>query len=158
MPVVVRHLGAPSLQKLDNVKRRRFPDVIDVALIGNPAHEDFGPPHRPAPVIEGVGHLGRNEFGHGRVDLVRELDEAGVVLEGLELPRQVQGIDGDAVPTQPRAGIERHEAKRLAGRGVDDLPGVQAQAAAHHGDLVDQPDVDRAKGVFQKLDHLRRVG
>ncbi len=156
--VVVGHLSAPPPEKLNYVERRGLPDVINVALVSNPAHENLRALHRPAPVVERIGHLDRNEFGHGRVDLVGELDEARVVFQGLELPRKVQRIDRNAVPAQTGAGIEGHETEWLAGRGVDDLPGIQSKAAAHHGDLVDQADVDRAEGVLQQLDHLRRVG
>jgi len=47
---------------------------------------------------------------------------------------------------QARAGIEGHEAERLAGRGIDHLQ-VSSQAAAHNGDLVDQPMLT-ARKVF----------
>ena len=38
----------------------------------------------------------RDVRGHRRVDLAGELDEASVVVERLEDPGQVVGIDGDA--------------------------------------------------------------
>ena len=94
--------------------------------------------------------------GHGAVDRVRELDEARLILQTLELPGQVQGVDGDAVPTQARTRtrIERHEPERLRCRNADDFEGIQAQPAAHHRDLVDQGDVHGAKRVLEELHHF----
>ena len=51
--------------------------------------------------------------------------------------------------------IEGHEAERLGLRGVDDLPDVDIEVAAHQRQLVDEPDVDRAERILQQLHHLR---
>ena len=61
-------------------------------------------------------------------------------------------------PPSPGPGKERHEAERLGRRRLDHFPDVDAHAAAHHGDLVDQADVDHAERVLEQLDHLGHLG
>jgi hypothetical protein len=95
---------------------------------------------------------------HRAVDLVGEVDEPRLEAVDPRLPGQVQGVDRDAVPTQPGPRVERHEAERLAAGGVDDLPHVEPERPAHQRQLVDEADVDRPEGVLQQLDHLRRLG
>ena len=91
---------------------------------------------------------------HQPVDVPRQLDEARLHTGLLGLPTQVEGIDGDAVPSQTRAGVERHEAEWLGGRGVDHLPDIDFDAVTHQRNLVHQSDVDHAERVFQQFDHL----
>ena len=55
----------------------------------------------------------------------------------------------------PGPGLKRHEAVRLGGRRVDDLPDVDAHAVAEHRDLVDERDVDRPEDVLEQLGELR---
>ena len=55
---------------------------------------------------------------------------------------------------QSRPRIEGHEAEGLGLRGVDDIPDVNPEVAAHERQLVDEPDVDGAEGVLQQLHHL----
>jgi len=62
------------------------------------------------------------------------------------------------MPAQAGAGVKGHEAERLGGGRLDHLPDVDAELVAHDRHLVDQPDVHRAEGVLQQLDHLRRAG
>jgi hypothetical protein len=61
------------------------------------------------------------------------------------------------MPTHPGPRVEAHEAERLRGRGVDDLPDVDLEALAEHRQLVDQGDVDRAEDVLEQLGQLCRV-
>ena len=72
------------------------------------------------------------------------------------LPRQVERVDRDAVPAQPRAGIERLEAERLGRwrRAITSHTSMPI-ACEHHLHLVDQRDVHRAVDVLQQL---RRLG
>ena len=55
-----------------------------------------------------------------------QFDEPRVVPELLGLPSQVEGVDRDAVPTQPRAGVEGLEPEWLGRGGGDHLPNVDA--------------------------------
>ena len=54
-----------------------------------------------------------------------------------------------------RSGVEAHETERLRGRGVEDVPDVDAHPVEHDLELVDEGDVDGAKDV---LDELRGLG
>jgi len=126
--VVVGHLSAPPPEKLNYVERRGLPDVINVALVSNPAHENLRALHRPAPVVERIGHLDRNEFGHGRVTSSASWMKRALYFRVLSFQERYRGSDRNAVPAQTGAGIEGHETEWLAGRGVDDLPGIQSKA------------------------------
>ena len=55
-------------------------------------------------------------------------------------------------------GVKRHEPEGLGGGGVNYVPQVQAHLIRQYGQLVYQPDVDRAEGVLQQLGHLRLFG
>ena len=61
------------------------------------------------------------------------------------------------MPAHSRARLEAHEAERLRGRRVDDLPDVDPEPVAELGQLVDESDVDGAKDVLQQLRQLRRL-
>src|SRR2546427_13274904 len=67
-------------------------------------------------VVQPVGHLPHPELGHLGVDLARDLDETGLVVERAHLPGEVVRVDGDAVPAQPRPGRELHEPDRKSTR------------------------------------------
>ena len=61
-------------------------------------------------------------------------------------------------PPRPGPGLELHEAERLAAGRLDDLPDVDAEPVAEHGELVDQGDVDAAEDVFEQLGHFGHLG
>ncbi len=57
-----------------------------------------------------------------------------------------------------RAGIEGHEPKGLRRRRLNHLPRIDPQVIAELGHLVYQPDVDRAKRVFEQLGGFCHAG
>jgi hypothetical protein len=54
--------------------------------------------------VQGVLNLADRVARHGGVDLGRQLDEAGRVINGFQLPRKVERVDRDAVPAQAGPG------------------------------------------------------
>src|SRR5262249_36767787 len=108
-----------------------------------------------AVLVQGELELLDDVVGHLDVDLAGELDEPRRDAELPSLPRQVEGIERDAVAAPARARIEAHEAERLGRGGVEDLPDVDAHAVEDHLELVRERDVDRPEDV---LDELRRLG
>src|SRR5439155_25082688 len=70
-------------------------------------------------------------------------------------PREVARVDRQAMTADTGPGGERHEAERLGGGGLDRRPDINAQIGSEHRELVDQRDVDVAKGVLQELRELR---
>ena len=105
-------------------------------------------------VVECVLNLIHHEVRHLPVDVTGELDKSRFDSSLFGLPRQIERIDGDAMPAQAGARIERHEAEWLGGRGVDHFPDVDAHAVAHQGDLIGEADVDHAECILEQLDHL----
>ena len=104
--------------------------------------------------VEAGGDLVEDEVGHGGVDFAGQLDEAGVEVELLGLPGEIERVDGDAVAAEAGAGIEGLEAEGLGFGGVDDFVDVDAHLHAELLELVDQGDVDAAVDVFEQLGHL----
>ena len=103
---------------------------------------------------QALHHHGR----HGRVDLAGELDEARVQAVFARLPGEIERVDRDAVPAEPRPRIEGHEAERLGLGRLDHLPDVDAHGRVDHLELVDEGDVDGPKNVLGDLDRLGRRG
>ena len=58
---------------------------------------------------------------HLPVHLVSSRDELSVELERVRLPREIEGIDGDALAARTDAGSEARETEGLGRRGRDDL-------------------------------------
>src|SRR5262245_18412322 len=92
---------------------------------------------------------------HAAVDLSGQLDEPGRDAILPRLPREIKGVDRDAVTTEARTRIERLEAERFRLGGLDDVPYIDAPPLEGDLQLVHQGDVDRAKDV---LEDLRRLG
>lgn len=105
-------------------------------------------------VVEAGGDLVEDEVGHGGVDFAGELDEAGVEVELLGFPTEVEGVDGNAVAAEAGAGVEGLEAEGFGFGGVDDLVDVDAHLHAELLEFVDEGDVDAAVDVFEELGHL----
>ena len=80
---------------------------------------------------------------------------SGVEAELARLPRQVEGVDRDAVAAETGTRAEAHEAERLRRRRVDDLPNVDRHPVAELRELVDECDVDRAEDVLEQLRQFR---
>ena len=94
------------------------------------------------------GELERHMAVAGHPDVVPVIDP-DAVFGGL--PCQIKRIERDAVAAETRAGIKRHEAKRLGGCRANYLPGIDAQRVTEPGHFVRHADVDCAKRVLQKL-------
>ena len=78
-----------------------------------------------------------------------------MLTELASLPREVERIDGDTVPPQPRTRIEGHESKRLGLRSLDHLPDIDPHGFVDQLQFVHQRDVDGTKDVLQEF---RRLG
>ncbi len=155
--IVVPHIGALGPQQFDHVQRRRLAHVVNVLLIRHTQHQHDAPLERLAGLVQRVLDLVHPVLRHLGVDLASQLDEAGIVVERLELPGEVMRVQWNAMPTHARSRRELHEAVRLGRRGLDHLPHVDPQLVAHDRGLVDQRDVHRPEGVLQQLDHLGRL-
>ena len=142
---------------MDDIERRRFAHVVDIALVGHAHHVHARALERLGVIVQRVLNLVHDEVRHLAVDVAGQLDEARLDAGLLGLPRKIERIDGNAVAAQAGAGIKRHEAERLGGRGVDHFPHVDAHAVAHQRDFVHQADVDHAERVFEQLHHLRHA-
>ena len=81
-------------------------------------------------LAHGVDDVFDDEVGHGRVDFSGQLDEAGVKIELLRLPREIERVDGDAVAAEAGAGIEGLKSEWLGLGGADDFKQVDAHAHA----------------------------
>src|SRR2546430_7987480 len=72
-------------------------------------------------------------------------DEVGGLVHLANPPRQVGGVDRDAVAAPARSGVEGLEPERLGGRGVDDLPHVHVEPVArseeHTSELQSQSNL-----------------
>ena len=152
--VVVVHHGTAALEPLHDRVGGRLAVVIHVGLVCQSEDQHPRPPHGLPGVVERLHDPADHVVRHRRVDLARQFDEprAHAVLE--RLPRQVEGIDGDAVTSEARPGKEGHVAEGLGGGGADHLPDVDAHRRVDHLELVDERDVDRAKDVLEQLGGL----
>ena len=151
MRIVVRHPRSSPFQQLHDGVGGRLAIVVHVRLVGEPQKQHTRSADRLAGVVEGVHDPRHHVVGHRRVDLAGELDQprALPILEGL--PREVEGVDGDAMAAQAGPGIEGHEAEWLRRGRIDHLPHVDSHLRVDHLELVDQCDIDRSEDVFREL-------
>ena len=156
--IVVRHVRAIGGKEAEDIEGGRFPDIVHVTLVGYAEHQDARAVDGLLFGVQSGSHLPHHELGHLAVDLRGQLDEAGPIVERTHLPRQILGIDGNAVPSESRSGHEFHEAERLRGRRLDDLPHVHVESVRDERQLVHQRDIDGPERIFQDLDHLRGLG
>src|SRR5262245_11029275 len=97
-------------------------------------------------------------IGHANVDLSRKLNEASVEIEFFGFPREIEGVDWDAMAAQTGAGIERLETEWLRRGRLNDLPYVQTHTQAEQFEFVNQCDIDASIDIFKKLRHFRSSG
>src|SRR5262245_50305332 len=109
-------------------------------------------------MVEPLAHHGRDHGWHPTVNFGCQTDKSRLKIQCLELPSEVVRIDGDAVTSQSRTRIEWNETEGLRCSGVDDLVDIHTQHVTHQRQFIDHPDVDTAKGVFKKFDHLGAFG
>lgn len=152
--VVVRNVGALEVKLVDDFDGGRVARVVDVLFEGDAEREDFCAAYALAVLVERVGDFRDHVARHAQVDLRGQLDELGVEVEFACLPREVVGVDRDAVAADAGAGVERHVTERFRRRRVDDLPDVDLHAIAQERQFVDERDVDAAENVFEQLGHL----
>ncbi len=152
--VVIADARAFALEHGHDVERRRFAQVVDIALVRNAQQQHRRSANRFRVTVQRVRHLVNDMMRHRAVHVSRELDEASLEPDLLHLPRQIKRVDGDAVAAQAGARVERHEPERLRGGRLDHLPHADAEAVAHERKLVHEPDVDGSEGVLEELHHL----
>src|SRR5450756_2700689 len=124
MAVKVADVSSPPAQLLEHFERRGLTKVADVLLVGDTEYEHACATHGSTDGIERKRYLVYDVARHGIVDLARRLDKLQVDIVLLGFPRQVEGIDGDAVPPDARPWVERHEAIWLGLGSFDDLPDI----------------------------------
>ena len=83
---------------------------------------------------------------HRIVDVATGVDDPGVVAQLVRFPREVVGIDADAVSTD-EAGAELEEVP-LGTSGFEYFVRIDADAFEDDTELIDERDVDVALGVF----------
>src|SRR5262249_61058070 len=141
--IEIIHRAASVLQQFHYLKRRAFADVCDILLVGEADDQYVRRTKRDVlPAIECLLELADYVFRHRDVDFARELDEARTDAKLARFPRQVERIDGDAMPSESGTGIERHVTEWLGLGCLDDLPDVYIHGAVDHLELVDEGDVD----------------
>ncbi len=157
--IVVVDPGAAPFEELHQTKRRAFPRVLDVLLVGD-ADDEHPRPVEAAPALrverqgEPLHHVGR----HGGVDLAREFDEARRPVELPGLPGEVERVDRHAMPAEAGTGVEGHEAEGLRLGGLDHLPDVDPHGVVDQLQLVHERDIDRAEDVLGQLHGFGRPG
>lgn len=156
--IIVKDLGPLFAEVLYDFKGGGFPHVVDILLVGNAQDKNLGAleafPAGIQGIVEAADHVGR----HVGVDLAGELDEVGAEIHLLGLPGKVEGVDGDAMTAQPRAGVEGHEAEGFGGGAVDRFPDIDVHLVGQHLQLVDQGDVDAPERVLEDLGEFGGLG
>ena len=156
--IAVVDVRALVLQELDELVRRRLAVVIDVLLVGEAEHEDAGALDALAGVVERVGHLADDVPRHAGVDLAGQFDEPRPHAVLGRLPRQVEGVERDAVAAEAGARVERRESERLGLGRLDHFPDVDPHPVEGDLELVDERDVDRPEDVLEQLAGLGHTG
>ena len=67
-------------------------------------------------------------------------------------------IQRDAMSTDSGARIKRHIAERFRCGTFNHFPDINIKLLAHQCNLINETDIDRAEGILEQLDHLRRLG
>ncbi len=153
--VVVRDVCSQLQEFGDDLECGRLADIVDVALVGHAEDENVRSADGLPDVVQKDHRAFDNVVRHLVVHIAGEFDESRCEVVLLGLPGQVERIQRDAVPAEPRPGIEGHEPERLRLRGLDDLPHVDLHALAQEGKFVHEGNVDDAERVLEELRHLR---
>ena len=100
-------------------------------LVREAEQQDARAVHRSLVVVQDRHDASDHVVGHAAVHFVGELDEAESLADpALDPPREVRGVDGQAVAADAGPGSETHEAVGLGRRGIDRRPDVDAEARA----------------------------
>src|SRR5262245_60871592 len=109
-------------------------------------------------MVEPLTHHGRDHGWHPTVNFGCQADESSLKIQRLELPSEIMRIDRNAVTSQSWARMEWNETKGFSRGCVDYFVDIYAQYVTHQRQFIDHPDVDTAKGVLKKFDHLGAFG
>ena len=88
---------------MDDIERRGFAHIVDVALIRTPMMWIFEPFTGFDDIVQRVLDLVNDKMRHLAVDVAGEFDEARFNAGLLGLPGQIERIDRNAVPAEARA-------------------------------------------------------
>src|SRR5262245_45032746 len=100
-------------EQLDDVQRRRFPNIADVLLVRDPAKMNPRTLDWFADGVESIADASDHIFRHRGVHMSGQLDEPALEAVLPRLPRKIVRVNGDAVAAETRPRVERHEAERL---------------------------------------------
>ena len=143
------------LQLLDDTQGGTLAVIVYILLVCHAEHQHSGAVQCLAVAVEYLAATLHGVFGHVVVYHHGSLYHRCMEAVLARLPGEIIGVQGNAMPAQPRSGIECGEAERLGLGCLYHFPKVDAHAVAQDGQLVNQPNVDVAVGVLQNLGHLR---
>src|SRR5215510_4888135 len=109
-------------------------------------------------MVEPLPHYGRDHGWHPTVNFGCQTDKSSLKIQCLELPSEVMRIDRDTVTSQSRTGIEWNKTKGFSRCSIDDFVDIHTQHITHQRQFIDHPNVNTAKGVLKKFDHLGTFG
>lgn len=59
--------------------------------------------------------------------------------------------------TKPKPQIKKHKSKQFHLDHFDDFPNIDLKIITHQNHLINQPNIDNTKHVFQQLNHLNTI-
>ena len=84
--IVIAHLSALLLQKMDHIQRRGFTQVINIGFIGHAQNQHLAAIGRLLHQVERILNLAQRVARHIGVDLGGQFNETGVIVQGFKLP------------------------------------------------------------------------
>src|SRR5690242_2479087 len=130
------------------LQRRRFADVIGVALVSHAERENLGAIDAFALRVQSVGDAPYDKGGHLAVDVSRQLNQPRLASFHARFPGQIIGIHGNAMTAESRTRVERHETERFGFGRFDDFPNINTKAVASERYFIGERDVHTAKSIF----------
>src|SRR5262245_25677593 len=109
-------------------------------------------------MVEPLAHHGRDYRWHPTVNFGCQTDKSSLKIQRLELPSEIMRIDRNAVTSQSWARIERNETEGFGCSRINHFVDIYTQYVTHQRQFIDHSDVNTAKGVFKKFDHLGAFG
>ena len=153
------HVGTERREALRDHHPGGLADVSCVPFVSQSEQQDSRTVDRALLPVQGQCQSGHDIVRHVRIDVVGQLDEPERLSDApAHLPRQITGIDGQAVTPHSGPRSESEVAEWLGRRSVDCLPHVDTHGLGEHGQFVDQRDVHVAEGVLQQLGELGLPG
>src|SRR5262249_40992999 len=110
-------------------------------------------------LVQSISNEAGDVSRHRGIYLLGERDKLRIEAMLPSLPREVMGVERNAVAADSGAREKRHEAEGLRRGGADNFPSVDAERIAKTRHFVCHADIYRAKGVFPQLarfSHARR--